>query len=1655
MLARLLFAALCAAPARAICREPHPLLPTYWSADEPKLAVVGIYFKDLPASHVPTPAEFAAMVHGPAVVAALDRMSDGCLNATTFAPDFYVVKNEGATHPLEEGGRVSCGQADDFFETSSVRNLGFDFDDYDGVLFSPVGHCSADGSSAGWYKYVGRVDGGTVYNVQGIFMSTDLRPWCALSDAACDFAAAAPYGRDRTYVHELVHWFGFAAHSSMFDCADPDADGLDPLLCAKIGYGDPFSVMGPSGGVASNLPAYIKYHLGWLGADDVEVVQTRGEFQLAAVDAPRGGAVKRFAYLPESDLYVHWRSATELPDPAGPEPEDEYAGFFVHRWATLVDAHVTSCAAGDDEAARAERAARVTLKPGSTFKVRTQGVVLRAGAAGGATRGLEVHFTGEPPLCLRDLPRMSAYTNCDCGADYKCGNTANYCGEGGEAFRPFRSNFDGSDRVPDFPGGVTLHSVSVKNADLEGCGDRAAPFDLAVARTELPEGYGFDPQKYHMELQPREFSFNARSMAFAFGLPANMSDGDYDSCVTATNHDTGLRAAQIHRITLPYDGREVWYRNNRPADYAGVDPDLAAYCASLNGCGRADGDCPAAGAGGGHCDLDKACDGADAPFGPEGRCFGDGASRRGRDQCGLDQSFCVGGAPLLDAPSACDDPLPPPCLDQTRCFQNETIWNKLVHHGPNGKGKDGNCGGMRNLCPQPGAWASGDSISLSGEPFCETDHLMACSENGSHYSQGIINARHECWQNGGDADDMACVRALCEATPECGGYTITTHEYEDSLGLSKALWFQTASIAEPGGANWRYECWRKPKLEAPCYCNAPGEQTQPAGACASPGADATTTTTTAALSAAPTAAPSEAPTPAPTAAPSEAPTPAPSPAPTGDTTTTTTTTTAAPSPAPSPAPTGGAVDNSCKDDADWLAKSNKKKKRKCEKQTKKKKCKKKCAWVEGACVEKLQTCEDLFYKKGKPKKEGAKLAKTCKKKGTIGAAKKKASAACQKACGACDEAGAVVGATTTTADFSSIEDGGGAAEDYAHCWERGYCVEADGSYYGDRNSAYGPADPDSGVVQLASGAAWHDESHEKALECMSLCNANPDFKGCEIVFGKHNRGCYGHARAVARGHVTCDRPPCGAASGWQAKCWVKDWGCAAEAPTKPPSGPSPRPTPHPTPPSYFKDPYRWCSAPTPAPGACDAASWRDKSLVCGECTVLVKRHHYETCDRYCAALGGVCVSARMADRYDTCELQTPDPGMACDTAIGREDCGGLMARCDALCECTGIGDYPVEYTPPTPRPTPTPPPRCDSWCPDHSAEWTERCGWDQCAGCSRCTSTLAPSVSLAPTPSPSTPAPSVSLAPTVAPTGDVCDEASWPDVDHGLVCGDCKVLVNYFSTRYKTCDGYCAAVGRTCTGAWEEASESCGVLFDMTCDQTYGSSDAICECGGDGPSHAPSVSDDPLAPTGPPPTPPPTPRPTPTPPRCDSWCPDHSEEWLEKCRWNNCAGCDPCMVVGCDEFCDDRPEQWTEKCDWPMCAACGPCAGDAGEFGQGDGDFVASGDEYGLDCSTKKGRDSKSWHRKAAPTKTCKWVKRKPLKRCRKKGATGARALTECVRACASCPSEGACADDATWSHTNKKNKKLDCVSVARNPGRRCGLSGAADACRATCGTCP
>jgi len=78
---------------------------------------------------------------------------------------------------------------------------------------------------------------------------------------------------------------------------------------------------------------------------------------------------------------------------------------------------------------------------------------------------------------------------------------------------------------------------------------------------------------------------------------------------------------------------------------------------------------------------------------------------------------------------------------------------------------------------------------------------------------------------------------------------------------------------------------------------------------------------------------------------------------------------------------------------------------------------------------------------------------------------------------------------------------------------------------------------------------------------------------------------------------------------------------------------------------------------------------------------------------------------------------------------------------------------------------------------------------------------------------------------------NACDVSTWPDRDHGIVCGHCKVLVDRFDSYYGTCDAYCANVGRRCTGAWEEHDDNCDVKHEMTCSQHLPSSDAICECG--------------------------------------------------------------------------------------------------------------------------------------------------------------------------------------------------------------------------------
>ena len=64
-------------------------------------------------------------------------------------------------------------------------------------------------------------------------------------------------------------------------------------------------------------------------------------------------------------------------------------------------------------------------------------------------------------------------------------------------------------------------------------------------------------------------------------------------------------------------------------------------------------------------------------------------------------------------------------------------------------------------------------------------------------------------------------------------------------------------------------------------------------------------------------------------------------------------------------------------------------------------------------------------------------------------------------------------------------------------------------------------------------------------------------------------------------------------------------------------------------------------------------------------------------------------------------------------------------------------------------------------------------------------------------------------------------DVNFPDVDHGLVCADCKVLVDDFQS-YGSCDAYCKSFGRTCVSAAEEKKDNCKVKYKMGCDGDAG-----------------------------------------------------------------------------------------------------------------------------------------------------------------------------------------------------------------------------------------
>ena len=74
-----------------------------------------------------------------------------------------------------------------------------------------------------------------------------------------------------------------------------------------------------------------------------------------------------------------------------------------------------------------------------------------------------------------------------------------------------------------------------------------------------------------------------------------------------------------------------------------------------------------------------------------------------------------------------------------------------------------------------------------------------------------------------------------------------------------------------------------------------------------------------------------------------------------------------------------------------------------------------------------------------------------------------------------------------------------------------------------------------------------------------------------------------------------------------------------------------------------------------------------------------------------------------------------------------------------------------------------------------------------------------------------------------------CNIETWPDIDNGVVCGDCYALININS--YGTCRTYCESIGLQCQNAYEEYGDSCTIKSLQDCDTDFNwTSDALCRC---------------------------------------------------------------------------------------------------------------------------------------------------------------------------------------------------------------------------------
>jgi len=552
------------------------------------------------------------------------------------------------------------------------------------------------------------------------------------------------------YVHELGHLLGHQYHSNAYQCLDPNTQ-QNVLECSSYEYGDDFDIMGGFG-YATWMNARARYNFGWLGQDDLSLITISNTHRLRALGSEGKGP--RTAVLPSLDLWLEFRARSDAAAESGRALEHNQ-GLFVRRWNNLVDASLGSCAPKSVSEWTEVEHREVTLGPGKVLALRDQGIFIGDVARQNDTLTFSVEI-GERAQCEHRIPVIDVGMTGEWKFDQGLSEDTPPEKKHPLMLTPGLSGFSR----------ITTHVLqSLRSRDSISC--KSSSYVVGLASV-LPEGWAFVAQD-SASIEPSA----AASVTFAFGIPQDAVDGDYDFCITATN-SLGYRTAKVFRLSLPESDLK-WYTNNRPAYYTSVDQKLVKNCAKLEGCQENMTSCTVPKP---SCSLDLSCGAENRTA--RGRCWatgqGQGVQSRG-STIHIPQSYCdlLPGTSLVET-STCDTPLALPCIEQANCRSDNGWFELKAPHN-----LSSSCFGS-HLCGSNGAVPEDD-------PVCK--HIWSSGDFKYDHPCRVANSWNE-----------TCVKQFCEAHRECGGYQ-KRNDLSSFWLFAKGMTAQKLSY----GAD---ECWTKP-----------------------------------------------------------------------------------------------------------------------------------------------------------------------------------------------------------------------------------------------------------------------------------------------------------------------------------------------------------------------------------------------------------------------------------------------------------------------------------------------------------------------------------------------------------------------------------------------------------------------------------------------------------------------------------------------------------------------------------------------------------------------------------------------------------------------------------------------------------------------------